>query len=32
MCKQNHGFTRGELIHSGKANDVYAVPEDQFLL
>lgn len=32
MCKQNLGYTRGELIHSGKANDVYAVPEDQFLL
>ena len=32
MSKDSLGYTRGQLIHSGKANDVYQVVEDKFLL
>ena len=32
MSKDSLGYTRGKLLHSGKANDVYAVVEDKFLL
>ena len=32
MSTNTSGFTRGELIHTGKANDVYKIPEDPFHL